>query len=125
MKKLSVFILLVIALVCITPTACKAESVVKLDCKSAILISEDGQVLQEHNSDAKRPIASMTKIMTLLLCYESLSQNKIQLDQDVVVSQLASSMGGSQVFLDANCTYKVENLIKSIIICSIFEIFFK
>lgn len=118
MKKLSVFILLVIALVCITPTACKAESVVKLDCKSAILISEDGQVLQEHNSDAKRPIASMTKIMTLLLCYESLSQNKIQLDQDVVVSQLASSMGGSQVFLDANCTYKVENLIKSIIICS-------
>ena len=72
MKKLSVFILLVIALVCITPTACKAESVVKLDCKSAILISEDGQVLQEHKSDAKRPIASMTKIMTLLLCYESL-----------------------------------------------------
>ena len=118
MKKLSVFILLVIALVCITPTACKAESVVKLDCKSAILISEDGQVLQEHNPDAKRPIASMTKIMTLLLCYESLSQDKIQLDQDVFVSQLASSMGGSQVFLDANSTYKVENLIKSIIICS-------
>ncbi len=117
MKKLSILILLVM-IFCIYPQVCLAESSAKYNCKSAILVNEDGEILQEYNATEKRPMASITKIMTLILCYEAVDEGKIQLDQDVVVSSLASSMGGSQVFLDTNSTYKVENLIKSIIICS-------
>lgn len=118
MKKISFVIFLLIALTLIAPQIACAQREVELNCRSAILIAEDGQVLLEHESEQKRPVASMTKIMTLLLCYEALDSGKIQLNQEVCASSLAASMGGSQVFLDANSLYKVEDLIKSIIICS-------
>lgn len=86
--------------------------------KESILVSETGEVLYEHNATTKRPIASMTKIMTLVCIYDSIESGKLSLDDEVVVSQNAASMGGSQVFLDANTTHRVEDLVKSIIICS-------
>lgn len=118
-KKLLIllFCFVMILAVIVPVTAC-AESAPIVSAKEAILMSEDGQVLFEHNSTEKRPIASMTKIMTLLRVYDALDSGKVSLNDDVVVSQRASSMGGSQVFLDANATYKLDNLIKSIVICS-------
>ena len=90
----------------------------KLTSKSAVLMNCDGEVLFEHNKDERRPIASMVKIMTLLLCFENIDANKISIEDEVVASERAASMGGSQAFLDAGATYKVENLIKSVIIAS-------
>ena len=90
----------------------------KLTSKSAVLMNCDGEVLFEHNKDERRPIASMVKIMTLLLCFENIDANKISIEDEVVASERASSMGGSQAFLDAGASYKVENLIKSVIIAS-------
>lgn len=77
-----------------------------------------GTVVFEHNADERLPIASMVKIMTLLLCFEALDAGDIALDGEVVVSQNAASMGGSQAFLDANCAYKTEELLKSIVVAS-------
>ena len=90
----------------------------KLTSKSAVLMNCDGEVLFEHNKDERRPIASMVKIMTLLLCFENIDANKISIEDEVVASERAASMGGSQAFLDAGASYKVENLIKSVIIAS-------
>ena len=90
----------------------------KLTSKSAVLMNCDGEVLFEHNKDERRPIASMVKIMTLLLCFENIDANKISIEDEVVASERAASMGGSQAFLDAGASYKVENLIKSVIISS-------
>lgn len=111
------FCIAMIVSILLPVTAC-AESDISTSSREAILISEDGQVLYEYNATDKRPIASMTKIMTLLRAYEAIDSGKVSLNDDVVVSSKAASMGGSQVFLDANSTYKLENLIKSIIICS-------
>jgi len=87
--------------------------------KSALLMEYDtGEILYARNETDARPIASMVKIMTLLCIYDSVEEGKISLDDEVHVSDRAASMGGSQVFLDANTTHKAENLIKSIIICS-------
>ena len=91
---------------------------IKLTSKSAVLMNCDGEVLFEHNKDERRPIASMVKIMTLLLCFENIDANKISIEDEVVASERAASMGGSQAFLDAGASYKVENLIKSVIIAS-------
>ena len=98
--------------------SCQAESEVVVTAKEAILVSKDGQVLAEHNATEHRPIASMTKIMTLLCVYDALDDNKISLDDQVCVSERAASMGGSQVFLEQGGTYTVNNLIKSVVVCS-------
>ena len=118
MKKQIVIFLCVLALVvALAPTFVFADGVA-LSAREGILVSEDGQVLYEHNALEKRPIASMTKVMTLLCIYDAVEQGKISLDDTVVVSSRAAGMGGSQVFLEANGQYKVENLVKSIIVCS-------
>ena len=120
MKKLLIFafsiVLLVAALVPIT--ACAETVNINVTAKEAVLMSDSGQVLFEHNATEKRPIASMTKIMTLLCAYDAIDTGKVSLQDDVMASERAASMGGSQVFLDANATYKMDNLIKSIIVCS-------
>ena len=120
MKKLLTFaigIMLLVAAI-VPATACADTAAFKISSKEAILMSENGQVLYESNATEKRPIASMTKIMTLLCTYDAIDSGKVSLSDDVVASSRAASMGGSQVFLDANASYKLENLIKSIVVCS-------
>ena len=87
--------------------------------KEAILVeASTGKVLYEKNSNEKRSSASMTKIMTLLLTIEALDSGKIKLDDQVLISKNASSMGGTQIFVEQNTKVPVENLIKRIGIAS-------
>lgn len=89
------------------------------EAKSAILVEQDtGKILFDKNPNEKLPPASMTKIMTLLLVMEELDQGNLTLDEVVRVSENASSMGGSQVFLEEGEEITIENLIKSIAIAS-------
>lgn len=119
MKKFLLYILALTLLVAaIVPVAACADGGLSVSAKEAVLMSEYGQVFFEQNATEKRPIASMTKIMTLLCTYDAIDDGKVSLEDDVVASQRAASMGGSQVFLDANSTYKLEQLIKSIVVCS-------
>lgn len=117
MKK-SFFLLICAILLLALPNVASCQEVVLCKSKCALLLGEDGTIIYEKNANDKRPIASMTKIMTLCCVYDAIEEGKFSLDDTVEISQNASSMGGSQVFLDANTTHKVENLIKSIIICS-------
>ncbi len=90
----------------------EAES---LQSRAAILINgEDGQVLFEKNANDKMQPASITKIMLLLLISEKMANGEITLDQELTVSEHASSMGGSQIYLEANETQTVENMLKAI-----------
>ena len=92
---------------------------VELSCVSAILIdAATGQVIFEKNADEERPVASVTKIMTILLTLEALDTGTISLSDTVTVSPNAAGMGGSQALLDANAPYKIEDLLKSTIIAS-------
>src|SRR5699024_411813 len=87
--------------------------------KAALLIERDtGAILYEKNAHELLPPASMTNIMTLLLVMEAIDENKLTLDENVTVSEYASSMGGSQVFLEMGEQMSVEDLIKSIAIAS-------
>lgn len=118
MKKLFLIVFAVALLAATIVPVAACASGLTISAKEAVLMSEDGRILFEHNATEKRPIASMTKIMTLLCAYDAIDAGKISLNDEVVASQRAASMGGSQVFLDANATYKLENLIKSIVVCS-------
>lgn len=90
-----------------------------LPCEAAILIDEDsGTVLYEKNADQQRPIASITKVMTLLLTFEALEAGKISLDDIVPVSEHAYHMGGSQIWLEPGEQLTLNEMLKAICISS-------
>ena len=77
-----------------------------------------GQVIFEKNADERRPAASVTKVMTILLTLEAVDSGQVSLKDSVTASPRAQSMGGSQAFLDAGGTYTVGDLLKSVIVAS-------
>ena len=77
-----------------------------------------GEVLFAKNENERLTIASMTKIMLLNLVFEAVDSGNLSFDEEIIVSENASGMGGSQVFLEKNGKYKAEDLIKSVIIAS-------
>ena len=90
-----------------------------LDCVSALLVEKDsGQIIFEKNADERRAVASVTKIMSILLTIEAVEEGRIALEDSVVVSANAAGMGGSQVLLDAGETQTVDVLLKSMIVGS-------
>ena len=92
---------------------------IELTSPSAILMeASTGTVLFEKNPDEVRSPASITKIMTLLLIFENLEKGKIKLEDEVVTSAHAKSMGGSQVFLEEGEIQTVDTLIKCITVAS-------
>lgn len=94
-------------------------SALNLSSPSAVLMeASTGTVLYEKNPDEIRSPASITKIMTLLLVFEELEKGRIKLEDEVLTSAYAKSMGGSQVFLDEGEVQTVDTLIKCIAVAS-------
>ncbi|EFB75636.1 D-alanyl-D-alanine carboxypeptidase family protein [Subdoligranulum variabile] len=88
-------------------------------CEAAILVDEDsGTVLYEKNADEQRPIASITKVMTLLLTFQALESRKISLEDNVPVSEHAYSMGGSQIWLEPGEQMTLNDMLKAICVSS-------
>jgi len=86
---------------------------------SAIMIeASTGEIIYQKNINEKRPPASMTKMMSMLLIMESLEKGTITMKDEVTASAYASSMGGSQIFLKAGEKMTVEDLLKGIAIGS-------
>ena len=95
-----------------------ASSLTK-NCKSAYLMDYNtGECLYKENETARMPIASVCKVMTLTLVFDAIQDGSLALTDTVTVSENAAGMGGSQVFLESGCEYEVNQLIKSIIVCS-------
>ena len=98
---------------------CASEKGLQTRAKSAYLMDFGTQTaIYAQNEREHLPIASMCKIMTLLLSFEALEEGILNMEEEVSVSERAASMGGSQVFLEANAKYPVRELIKSIVVCS-------
>lgn len=97
----------------------KAEAPIALTSPSAILCeASTGQVIFEKNADERRPVASVNKVMTILLTLEAVDEGRVSLEDQVTVSPRAASMGGSQAFLDAGERYKLSELLKTVIVAS-------
>lgn len=92
---------------------------VSLECKSALLMeASSGQIIFETNADEKRPVASVVKIMTILMCLEAVDSGRVSLDDRVTISKNASGMGGSQVLLDTGEVQTLDILLKSTVVGS-------
>ena len=101
-------------------TAPMEETVpVEITAPSAMLVeAETGTVIFEKNADEQRPVASVTKLMTLLLTFEALEEGTVSLEDQVTVSRAAAGQIGSQALLDAGAVYSLKELLKSTIIAS-------
>ncbi len=77
-----------------------------------------GRIITESNMNEKMPLASVTKVMTMLLVSEAIHTGQISKEDIVTVSENASAMGGSQVFLEPNEQQTVEVLLQSVAIAS-------
>ncbi len=92
---------------------------IKTQAKAAFLMEYGTKTpLYSQNERARLPIASMCKLMTLLLSFEGIARGELDMDEEVCISERAASMGGSQVFLEANAKYSTRELLKSIVVCS-------
>ncbi|MFB5661577.1 D-alanyl-D-alanine carboxypeptidase family protein [Alteribacillus sp. HJP-4] len=117
--KMLVLMITVLVLVPSNVSAEEEKSEFAKDAKAAILIeSNSGEVLAEKNSEEQLPPASMTKIMTMLLIMEALEEEKINLNDKVIASERAASMGGSQIFLEEGEEMSVKDLLKGIAVAS-------
>lgn len=117
MKKICIFLFLMFFSVGVV----KAEEIVNLaeNATSAIIIeASTGEVIWKKNENEKRPPASMTKMMSMLLIMEALEKGTITMEEEVTASLRASSMGGSQIFLKSGEKMSVNDLLKGIAIGS-------
>lgn len=92
---------------------------VEIASPSAMLLEADtGTVIFEKDADSKRQVASLTKLMTLLIVLEELQEGSIRLEDEVTVSKAAAAQVGSQALLDAGAVYPLGDLLRATIIAS-------
>lgn len=122
MKKFisSSFLVLLAFCLIFSPTAiAHAESDLDIASKSGLLMDYfSGAVLYEKNSTTHLPIASMVKMMAILIALEEYDEGNVSLDTMISTTENASGMGGSQVFIDPYVEYSFEDLLKSVIMAS-------
>ena len=95
------------------------ENDLALNAKSAVLMDfNSGEILYQKNENEALPPASMTKIASMLLIMEEIDAGRLSFDDDVTISERASSMGGSQLFLQTGEVYKVRELLKGVAVAS-------
>lgn len=115
----SLLILLLLAGVLVQSVLPVHAAAPALNASSVILMEETtGQVIYEVNADEKKPPASITKVMTMILVFEAVESGKITMTDEVVTSAHAKSMGGSQVFLEEGEVQTVETLLKCVAVAS-------
>lgn len=125
MKKLSITICLLLSCM-LTIISCfdfgkvSADGAdLQIEAKSSLLMDFDsGTILYEDNADEKVPVASIVKLMTTLITMEEIEAGRLSLDEKLTTTENASSMGGSQVFIDPYVDYTIDDMLKSTIVAS-------
>ena len=119
MKKVICFFICVCFMIQSVVVFAEGNTDLGLNAKSAILMEKStGNILYESNPDERLPIASVTKVMTMLLIMEAVDSGKISLDDMVTVSENAMSYGGSTMFLETGEQLTVNDMLKGIAVAS-------
>ncbi|HHV78108.1 MAG TPA: D-alanyl-D-alanine carboxypeptidase [Firmicutes bacterium] len=102
----------------VTPSIGMAQEI-KIESPSAILMDAvSGEILYQKDPHSKRPPASITKIMTLVLAMEAVNSKRVSLDDEVAASENAWDLGGSEVYTEPGETFKFSDWLKALVIGS-------
>lgn len=113
MKKIFVFFMIMLSLI-----TCNADELA-INARNAVLIEPSTKtILFEKNMNERVSVASLTKMMGLILIFEQIDAGKIKYTDKVIASANAQNMGGSQIWLEEGEEMSVEELLKGIIMAS-------
>ncbi|MBQ1507072.1 MAG: D-alanyl-D-alanine carboxypeptidase [Ruminococcus sp.] len=118
MKK---FISGILAIVFLFSLSCSAFALEEdsISAPSAVLMeTTTGKIVFEKNSHERRPCASITKVMTLLLVFEAIDSGKMSMDDTITASEHAATMGGSDIWLEPGETMSADDMIKATVVAS-------
>lgn len=121
MKKTINVLLLAIVLISSTVFAKDSETIMKEETPSykAILLGDDkGKIYYSENIDEKYPLASLTKMMTLMVTFDQLEKGNIKMKDKIKVSKKSAQTGGSRIFMKEGDVFTLEDLIKATAIYS-------
>lgn len=113
------FVCCICSICLVLSAVCYVQAAPEVSAPSYIVVeASTGQIVCEKDADVRRSPASITKIMTLLLIFEHLDTGRIHLEDEVITSAHAKSMGGSQVFLEEGEVQTLDTMIKCIAVAS-------
>lgn len=117
-KTISVLLIFATIILWVIPVSAEEDSG-EYNAK-AVLLAEvtTGQVLYSENADEKMPIASVTKIMSLLLAAEEIDDGGLSMSDIIVASAHANSMDGSVIWLEQGEKMLASDIIRSVVISS-------
>ena len=117
MKKITLILLISILFI---PNIVKANELdITPNAKSAILLdSNTGEILYQKNKDQKTSIASLTKMMGLILIFEKIDNGSLKTSEILTTSKNAKEMGGTQIWLEEGEKISVDDLLKGITMAS-------
>lgn len=119
MKKIIAVLAAIAVIIFMFQINARAEEIPEISAKAALLMEkETGKVLYSKNPDEQLPMASVTKIMTLLITAEMLDSGEMTMDDMIQASAYASSMDGSVIWLEGGENMSAYDLLKSIVISS-------
>ena len=118
MKKLCALALCLALCVGLLPSAAWAAGP-EVKAKAVLLMEKStGEILYEEHGEEPLELASVTKVMTMLLIMEALEDGTLTPDTMVAVSANAAGMGGSQVYMKEGETFSVHDMLKAIAVAS-------
>jgi D-alanyl-D-alanine carboxypeptidase (penicillin-binding protein 5/6) len=118
MKRILTALIILTLLVGLLPLKAQAVAM-DIPAKGVLLMDVNtGTILYEQDSHKALPIASVTKVMTMLLIMEAIDSGKIRWEDTVTASETAAAKGGSQIYLKAGETMSVADMVKSIAVSS-------
>ena len=115
MKKI---LFLIVFLSFIFPCFVNASDITPNAASAVMIDYNSGDILYEKNKDERRSVASLTKMMSLLLVFEKIEAGKINVDEFLVVSRTAKEMGGTQIWLEEGEKISVDDLLKGVTMAS-------
>jgi serine-type D-Ala-D-Ala carboxypeptidase (penicillin-binding protein 5/6) len=111
--------LLSLAALVLTPLLAAAQVPFETRAPNMLVLDMNtGQILIDRNSDVPLPPASMSKLMTLYMLFESIEDGRVTMDTTWTVSSRAHQMGGSRMFLEPRHRPTTEDLIRGIAVLS-------
>ncbi len=118
MKKITLAPIIVLCIMLAFSLLCNASELQLNSASACLMETSTGNVLYEKNADEKLEPASVTKIMSLILVFEAMDEGKFDLNTEVCASEYASSMGGSQIWLEPGETMTVNEMLKAVVVAS-------
>lgn len=118
-KKSFISVFLSLLLTFIPAVSVSAAEKELVSAPAAVLMeASTGKILYEKNPHEKRPCASITKVMTLILVFEAVDGGKLKLSDTVTASEHAASMGGSDIWLEPGESMTADDMIKAVVVAS-------